>query len=293
MDRELLRTFLAAAEAPTLTAAAASLHVTKSAVSQQMKALEVRIGFPLFERAGRSVRPTEAGRALAASLRVAFAAVDDAIDAARATHTDTGGEVRIGAPRPFTAAWLRPRIVRLVKENPRLTLDVSFGGPTELERRLVAREIDLAVMARAPEAESVEHEALFGETFLAVAAPRYLAERGTPRAPEDFTKHRVIVFDRDLPMHAAWWRAAFGSRTPLRGEIASRVASLDEMLALAEAGAGITVLPDYFVQRPLERGRLALVPAKRPAKNAIVLAWRRGAIATARFRTVRDALRGG
>lgn len=293
MDLEHLRTFLAAADAPTLAAAAAERHVTKSAISQQLKVLEAGMGFPLFERAGRNIRPTEAGRALAASLRVAFAAVDDAIDQARAGVEEIGGEVRIGAPRPFTAAWLRPRLARLVADNPRLTLDVSFGGPSELERRLLAREIDFAVLTREAEAQSVEQETLFVETFLAVAAPRYLQQRGTPRTAGEIEEHRMIVFDRDLPMLAPWWRAAFGARTPLRGDVACRVASLDEMLALAEAGAGIAVLPDYFVEKSVERGRLAIVPAKRPAKNAIVLAWRRGAIPTARFRAVKDALRRG
>lgn len=294
MDLDLLRTLVVAAESPTLAAAAQKKHVTKSAVSQQLKALEAQLGMPLFERVGRNVRPTAHAKTLAEALRHAFALVDDAVAAFRDVHGSVRGVVRIGAPRPFAAAVLRPRLAKLLAAHEDLVLDVAFGTPTELEAKLVAGELDLAVLAREPEAASVEAEELFVETFEAVAAPRYVERHGTPRDAESFARHRIVVFGQDQPMFASFWRAAFGSRTTPRGKVVATVASLDEMRALAEAGVGIAVLPDYFVDDALRRGRLvrAFRP-KRPAKNPIVLAWRRGAVPSARIRAVRDALAGG
>ncbi len=295
MDLELLRTFLAAVDGPSLSAVAAKRHVTKSAISQQLKSLEGQIGLPLFERAGRSLRPTEPAQALAATLRGAFTTIDDALEAMRDAYGTPSGLVRLGGPRPFTAAFLRPRLARILDTHPELVLDVTFGTPSELEAKLLARELDLAVLAREPESESLTSELLYLETFEAVASRAYLAKRGKPKTAEDLAEHRFVVFDRDLAMHAPWWRATFGSRAAMRGRIVALVASLDEMLAIAASGNAIAVLPDYFVKQAVrdgvvERLRFDGSARARPAKNGLVLVWRRGIVDTARLRAVRAAL---
>jgi DNA-binding transcriptional LysR family regulator len=296
MDLDLLRTFLAAVEGPTLTAVAVRRHVTKSAISQQLKALEAQMGLPLFERSGRSLRPTEPAQALATTLREAFATIDDALDATRDAYGSTRGIVRLGAPRPFTQVWLRPRLAAILHAHPEVVLEVSFGTPSELEAKLLARDLDLAILAREAEAESLAQAVVYVETFEAVASRAYLTKHGKPRSAEDLAKHRFVVFDQDLAMHAPWWRATFGARAPLRGHVVARVASLDEMLALATSGVAIAVLPDYFVKEAIaggrvERLRLEGKSGARPPRNEIVLAWRRGVVETARLRTVREALR--
>jgi DNA-binding transcriptional LysR family regulator len=296
---ELLRTFVVAEGTPTLSAAAAARHVTKSAVSQQLKTLEAQLGVVLFEKAGRNVRPTEAARALASTLRGAFSTIDDSLEAARELQGAIRGDVRIGAPRPFARVWLRPRLAELLRAHHELVLDVAFGIPTDLERALGAGELDLAVLVRAPESAAIETAPLFVETFEAVASPAYLKTHGTPRSAEDFAAHRIIVFDRDRPMHDAWWRATFGGRASPRGTVVCRVGSLDEMLGLAAAGVGIAVLPDYFVAAAIATAEVAPVrphttKAKErrgtAARNSIVLAWRRGVVGSARVRAVRDGL---
>jgi len=293
IDLELLRTFVAAEAAPNLTMAAAARRVTKSAVSQQLRALEAQMGVALFERVGRHVRPTETARTLAASLRAAFATVDASVEAARDREGAVRGALRLGAPRPFTRFWLRRPLAELLARYPDLLMNVSFGVPSELERRLLAGELDLAVLARAPESPTLATTPLFVETFQALAAPSYLAAHGTPRSAADLAAHRFVAFDGDLPMHAAWWRAAFGPRAPLAGTIACYVASLDEMQALAVAGAGIVVLPDYVAADSVRAGDLVVLRLGRDdrhARNEISLAWRSGAVENARLRAVREHL---
>ena len=68
------------------------------------------------------------------------------------------------------------------------------------------------------------------------------------------------MFDRDLAMHAPWWRAAFGGRGEPPATIVGEVASLEEMQALAEEGVGIAVLPDYLVAAALTARRLVVLP---------------------------------
>ena len=96
-------------------------------------------------------------------------------------------------------------------------------------------------------------------------------------------------------MHADFWRASLGPRAPLPEGVICEMASLEEMMALALGGAAIAVLPDYHVAEAVRAGELQiLTPATpgrpRPAHNTLFLAWRRGAVESARLRAVRGAL---
>jgi DNA-binding transcriptional LysR family regulator len=295
VDYELLRTFVAAAAARTFSEAARRRFVTVSAVSQQVKTLEVQLGVPLFDRLGRRVRLTDAGRDLQAALQTQFAHIEEALEAAASARGLVRGRLTLGAPRTFGRFWLRPRLPPLLRQHPELRVTVQFDVPSVLERRLADGALDLAILVREPELPGIDSAPLYTETFLAVAAPSYVSLRGAPRIPADFRAHRYLVFDGALAMHAPWWRATFGPRTPLPADIVCEVASLEEMLALAEAGVGIAVLPDYQLEEPIAAGRVRpLAPpprsAARPARNTIFLAWRRNAADSARLRAARTAL---
>jgi DNA-binding transcriptional LysR family regulator len=296
INQELLRTFVDAAETETFAAAAARRHVTKSAVSQQMKTLEAQLGVLLFERVGRHARLTAHGRTLAAVLRREFDVIDDALDALVSERRDVAGEIRVGAPRPFARVWLRPRLTALLRAHAGLRATVRFGTPTELEEQLVARDLDLAILVRPATSPAVSATKIWTERFVAYGAPSYLRARGgAPKTAADLARFDWIVYDDDLPMHAAWWRAHVGAKVPLPASPVCRIASLDEMLDLAIAAVGLVVLPDYFAANAVAEG--ALEPLRHLARgggatNPIALAWRKNAVLTARFVAARDGLLG-
>jgi DNA-binding transcriptional LysR family regulator len=298
INYELLRTFLSAAAAGSFRQAAAQRFVTISAVSQQIKTLETQMGLLLFARLGRRVALTDEGAALAAALRPAFAHIDDALDGTQRSRRSLAGLIRVGAPRTFGRYWVRPRLARLLKGHPQLSLRLEFEVPSLLERRLSEGHLDVAVLARRPELATTEARVIAVERFEAVAARSYLRRWGKPTQLADFQAHRYGVFDPDLAMHGPWWRAWFGARAPLPAQIVAEVPSLDELLALAVAGVCITVLPAYLTTELVRAGRLeritpALPAARgraRGASNEIYLAWRRGAVASARLTALRAAL---
>jgi DNA-binding transcriptional LysR family regulator len=296
VNHEALWTLLEVSRAGTHAAAAARLGVTPSAVGQQLKTLEGQLGVTLFERVGRRARLTTAGAVLVARLREHLPAVEAAVEEAKAQQTVVRGEVKLGGPAPFCRVWLRPRLPPLFAHYPELTLSVRFDVGSVLVRRLLAGELDLAVLSVPVEEVALESRAIAQEEFIAVASPRYLGERGTPRTVADFSARRFIAFDQDLAMLAPWWRAAFGPHTPLPQAVVCHISNLDEMLALAEAGCGIAVLPDYLVEASLSAGRVvALRPERRRGslrqpRATLWLSWRRAAAPTARFLAVRDWL---
>jgi DNA-binding transcriptional LysR family regulator len=184
--------------------------------------------------------------------------------------------------------------VSLLRAHPGLCIEARFDVPSVLARELLAGRHDLCVLATDPAHPAIELAPLHVEEFVAVASKEYLQAHGPrPRTAADFRAHRFLVFDRDLAMHAPWWRASFGRRELPPEDIAACVASLDELAALCEAGLGIAVLPTYFVAAAVKAGRLVTVtPAARrgSARNQLYLGWRRGTPASARFATVKAAL---
>ena len=284
IDYEWLRTFVAAAGARTFAEAASRRRVSVSAISQQLKLLEARLGVALFERVGRRARLTDAGRGLAESVTAELGRIDDALAGLSGQAREVRGRIRVGSPMGFARVWLRPRLPALLAAHPGLALEIDFAVPSRLERRLVDGELDLCLLVRPAELPGVVTRVVAEETFVAVGRKKL------DPSLESLRSQRWIVFDEDLPMLRPWWRQAFGPRAPLPEQIACRVASLDEMLALAEAGVGLTVLPDYLVASSLQAGRLVALPARRPARNTLFLAWRRSVVETARFLAVRDAL---
>jgi DNA-binding transcriptional LysR family regulator len=101
-------------------------------------------------------------------------------------------------------------------------------------------------------------------------------------------------------MHAPWWRAHFGESAPTPDHVVAEAPSLDELLAWTTSGRCACVLPSYWVEREVRKKALVVLepslggrPRRRSgqtATNTIYLAWRRGAVPSARVRALRDAL---
>jgi len=289
---DLLRSFVVVAGARTFAEAAARRHVSVSAISQQMAALEAQLGLKLFERVGRRARLTDEGRALHAALEPELARIDEAVAALTAAETAPTGRVALGAPRSFAAFWLRPRLAELVVTHPRLRLEVDFAPPADLERRLLDGELDFALLARPATSPSLATRPVYTQTYVAVGAPDLVAPRR--RATRDeLAAAPWLAFDRDRAMLAAWWRAAFGARAPLPDGVVCQIRSIEELVALAEEGLGLTVVPAYAAAASLAARRLVELPpphSRRPARDLVHLAWRKRAAEPARLRAVRAAL---
>jgi len=300
INYELLRTLFEVGQAQTFAEAARRLRVTPSAVSHQLRTLQAQLGVVLFERVGRRARLTPAGLVFIGELRQSFARIDDALAAVTSDSRIVRGRVRLGGPGPFSRMWLRPRIIDLLRTYPELTIDARFDIPSVLTRQLIEGELDFGIIVRALDAPMLEVRPVYVEEFIAVASPRRLQTSKGQRRPEtarELAEHPFVIFDDDLAMHKAYWAAAFGRREPLPPKIACRIASLDEMLALAIEGVAIAVLPNYFVADALKAKMVVPVgPRERrrsSAKNTIYLAWRKGVVETARLGVVRDALLSG
>jgi DNA-binding transcriptional LysR family regulator len=176
LDIDQLRTFLAIVETGSFTRAAEIVHKTQSAVSMQMKRLEERLERPIFARDGRASKLTEDGeRLLDYARRIVKLNVE-----ALAAFSDFAltGRVRLGVPDDYADRYLPEIMARFSRAYPGVELSVICEPSLELIERIVANELDLAIITNCEPSRPVE--SFRRERLLWVASNRHTTHREEP-----------------------------------------------------------------------------------------------------------------
>ncbi|MGY1455583.1 LysR family transcriptional regulator [Streptomyces sp. SS8] len=248
-----LRLFLVLSEELHFGQAAARLFITQSALSQQIRSLEKRLGVALFERSSRAVALTEAGRALLPEVRAAVAAMARLRRAADAQGRHLSGRVRVGtvgaeAAMPHTRAVLRA----LRRRHPRLEVEVLGVNFVDQWGALYRREVDV-VFLRPPVPDGIEVHHLAAEPRVAcLPGDDPLAAR--PRITLDRLAGYPVV---DVPPQVprVWWDFwAVDPRpdgSPVRyGPAAADLEALLHIVAQGEAMAFLPAAARDLFHRP-------------------------------------------
>jgi len=269
---ESLRCFIAVAEHLNFRRAASEIALTPGAVSQRIRQLESLVEAQLFDRSSRHVQLTASGRQLLPRARVALEAVhacvcDDDDTAARPVRFSVGTRFELGL------SWLVPAALSLRSERPHWTVDLAFGSGSEILDRLDAGTVD-AIVTSAPTANArwtarVLHE----ETYVLVVSPERVAAEPIS-SPADAVRHPLLDIDRSLPLG----RYAQSVSPEMTFADVLCVGTGAAVHAMARAGAGIAVLPEYMVRQDLEHGALRrLFPEMDLLRDTFRLLYRSGA----------------
>jgi LysR family glycine cleavage system transcriptional activator len=177
-----LPAFRAAATLQNLRAAAEALHLTHSAVSQQIRGLEEQLGFEVFERRGRRIVLNAAGEALLRNVEPALALLDDGVQAAAAASAGAAQRLRVTVLPSFAQRWLLPRMGRWRERHPQLALEI------EASQQIVDLQRDgfhAAIRSGRGPWPGLEFERLFeGPTPMIVVASSAAARRLLGAQPE-------------------------------------------------------------------------------------------------------------
>lgn len=187
-----IEAFLRVAERRSFTAAAADLGVSPSAISQTIKALEARIGAPLFMRTTRSVGLTQAGEMFLERAAPAFSGIADAYEAARNLGNRPAGRLRINLMRGAVQPLFDPIIAGFCEAYPEIELEIYADDALS---DLSAGGFDAGVrMGESLDADVIAVRLTSPFRFVAAATPAYLDRHGRPETPEDLRDHRCIRF---------------------------------------------------------------------------------------------------
>nr|MDA3888687.1 LysR family transcriptional regulator [Allgaiera sp.] len=200
MDWDKLRIFHAVADAGSLTHAGEVLHLSQSAVSRQIRALEESLNTTLFHRHARGLILTEQGELLFDATSSMVKRLDAASARIRDAEDEVFGELRVTTTIGFGTLWLAPRLSTLYDRYPDLKIDLM------LEERVLdlpMREADVAIRMKEPSQADLIRKRLMNIRMRLYASENYLAARGTPEKLEDLSQHRLICQNTQASQVAA------------------------------------------------------------------------------------------
>ncbi|PIE18179.1 MAG: LysR family transcriptional regulator [Proteobacteria bacterium] len=244
MDWDKLRIFHAVADAGSLTHAGDTLHLSQSAVSRQIRALEESLNTTLFHRHARGLILTEQGELLFDATRVMNKRLEAAAARIRDSEEEVFGELRVTTTTGFGSMWLAPRLTRLYERYPGLNIDLM------LEERVLdlpMREADVAIRLKEPSQADLIRKRLMGVRMQLYASRDYLAERPPLLRMPDISQHRLICQNPNAFQVAA---GANLVQDLLQHDPASllTVNNYFGVLQAVRSDLGVGVLPDYLVE---------------------------------------------
>ena len=189
MDWDKLRIFHAVADAGSLTHAGDTLHLSQSAVSRQIRALEESLNTTLFHRHARGLILTEQGELLFDATSAMARRLDTAEARIRDSEEEVFGELRVTTTTGFGSLWLAPRLPKLYEKFPDLNIDLM------LEERVLdlpMREADVAIRMKEPSQADLIRRRLMSVHMRLYASDTYLKAHSTPEEMGDLSKHRLI-----------------------------------------------------------------------------------------------------
>jgi LysR family glycine cleavage system transcriptional activator len=271
-DLESLRCFDAAANHLSFRVAARAVALSPAAFGDRIKRLEDHLATPLFARTTRRVALTAAGHRLVAHAR----RVLDEAGKCRSVALDDASavpyELTIGTRFELGLSWLVPSLRTLQSQRPERTLHVVFGDSADIVGRARDAAIDAAITSARLTTTSLAYERLHAEAYVFVGSAPLV--RRSPLARADHAPaHALLDISPELPLfryfldaqRATTWRFARHEYLGTIGAIRLRVLQ----------GAGVAVLPRYFVDDDLRAKRLVRLAPKTPLQeDAFRLIWR-------------------
>jgi len=243
-----LRTFAAAARHMSFTRAAEELHVTQSAVSQQIRLLEDRLGESLFHRLPQSLQLTEAGKAYLPIVRDAFERLVYGTE--EIFGYPRGGLVTVRATPGFGEFWLAPRLHDLYTSHPEMDLRIVS---TIWNTDFVESGVDLEIRYGSDEWSELETRRLTSEYLTPVCSPAVAARLGND--PERLAGERLLHVDGFRKGWPAWLHHA-GVADRVDGGSGSHFDTAILPTKLAEEGLGVALGRWSMVQQRLAQGTL-------------------------------------
>ncbi|MEU6663905.1 LysR family transcriptional regulator [Streptomyces sp. NPDC046821] len=292
LNLERLRTLDALARHGSVSGAAAGLHVTTSAVSQQMAKLEREVGQRLLAKNGRGVRLTDAGRLLAEHAGRILSQVELAQSDLEAQRGQVAGELRISA-FPTAARGLFPRALATLRaEHPGLRLRSQELEPELAVAGVVRGDLDLAVVLDwynkpMPLPEGLVKAAILDDPAdVAMPADHPLAGRQEVGL-EDFAEDEWITWGEGEFCHE--WLLFTLRAKGVEPRIGHRAAETHTQLALVAAGLGVCVAP-LLGRDPVPEG-VVTVPVRQRVRRQVFVVWRADADRRPSIRAAVKALR--
>jgi len=272
MTLEQLRIFVEVAEREHLTQAATALSLTPSAVSASIRMLESRYGTPLFNRVGRRIETSAAGRIFLTEARATLASAR----AAELTLAELGGLTRgtlsIQASQTIASYWLPALLVRFRQTYPQIELNLTVGNTQQVAHAVVEGAADLGFIEGHIDQAALAIETVDEDRIVAVVAPGHPWANGERLKPSELLAGQWIMREQGSGTRSAFEAILAEIGVDLSGlQIALTLPSNEAVRSAVMAGPFATVVSELVVASHLQAGLLCKVNIDLPPRSFYLL----------------------
>lgn len=270
-----VRVFVAAATAGSFTVAARNLHLSQSAVSQQISLLEGEIGEPLFIRINRRVRLSQTGERLLPSAQSLLNSWSNFNAEATSDNKEIKGPLTVGTSAAATTYLWSAIYCAFSLQYPGVEMDIKTLPDTRSSiRQVLTGDLDAAFTPLPLDMPGVESFELGAqEALLCASVSHHLANRSAVERLQLMTE-RFILFEKTISLR--WLTDRFFARERLNPTIVLESNDTHLIRAMLEGGYGIGFLPDWSIQRELKEGRLRILQIRgAPLRQKLGLIFRK------------------
>ena len=251
---ELYRVFKEVAEAGNITAAAQTLFISQSAVSQSIKQLEAELQTRLFARNPRGVTLTADGRMLYEYVRSAMGLLETGEEKLSQSRDLQMGHLTIGASDTVTSQFLLPYLDRFHRQYPAIHIQIISGRSHKVLGLLQSGKVDIAFASTPQEGASLETFPCLATHSIFVAGAEYPCDFDHVYTLEEIARFPLILLERKASSRLYLEKYFLQNGLHLNPEIELGARSL--LVDLAAIGFGVAGVTEEFVRRELESGRL-------------------------------------
>jgi DNA-binding transcriptional LysR family regulator len=272
MTFEQLRVFIAVAERLHVTQAAAALNMTQSAASAAIQTLEARLGTHLFNRIGRRIELTEAGRAFLPEAKSVLKRLAQAEQTLAELEGLDRGKLSLWASQTIAGYWLPRFIVRFQEHHPRIALSLAIGNTAEVAQAVAAGEADLGfVEGDVEDPLLVRINVGTDQLVLVIGAEHPWAERGEFEA-SDLTRLQWVLREPGSGTRQIFEDAVRGyGLDPAALDTVLELPSNEAVRSAVIAGSGATVISHSVAAAGLAAGTLRMLPLAFPQRRFTAL----------------------
>ncbi len=237
-----------------LAAAASEVHLTPSALSHALKALETDLSVRLFDRVANRLVLNQAGEHLLSQIREPLEALERAAHSVKALNTWGLTKLRIGAASSICERLL-PRVFKeLRREFPKLALHLESGEMPELLRMLRTSQIDLAIGHEPEGAPDLEKRRIFEDELLFVFSPLQISAKASSNTLQEISRYPLLMSQRDT--RTASLVEDYFNAHQIKLEPTLPIASLAAIKEMVKLKLGVAVLAPWIVEHEIGRGVL-------------------------------------
>jgi DNA-binding transcriptional LysR family regulator len=246
IETSMLQVLIALSNNANISRAAQELNVTQSAVSQALKNLEAKVGFPIITRQGKSVTLTENGIRLAKVAKQYFKRIEETIEQIHLENHDIKGKLHVGSLYGLGKTWLSSRMLDFLSSYPELEVRLSMDFPENIVKKFEQHEIDCLIMPEHLVPAFAEKRDLHSEHTTLVFSEKFNINKTTDL--KEILSHQIIFYENNDPNFYRWCREKFGV-VPRNIKPRLVVNSFGQMLQAVNEGLGIAVVPTHVLKR--------------------------------------------